>query len=108
MGVLEVGAFWGGLGLLVASYRVGGVGGAVLKPKEPPERAAARLIFSGFSGQEFQSLVILGCSGEAAASRSKKPPAPPRQIPRALEAVACEVLNTHSEFRGRAPRNRGI
>ena len=60
MGVLEVGAFWGGLGLLVASYRVGGVGGAVLKPKEPPERAAARLIFSGFSGQEFQSLVILG------------------------------------------------
>ena len=39
LGVLEVGAFWGGLGLLVASYRVGGVGGAVLKPKEPPERA---------------------------------------------------------------------
>ena len=51
--------------------------------------------------------MILG-SGEAAASRSKKPPAPPRQTPRPLGTVACAVLNTHSEFRGRAPRNRSI
>ncbi len=44
--------------------------------------------------------------GEAAASCSKKPPAPPRQTPRPLEAVAGEVLKPHSEFRGPAPRNR--
>ena len=35
----ELGAFLLLLGLPVASYRVGGAGGAVLKPKEPPERA---------------------------------------------------------------------
>ena len=52
-----MGCFGGGcclwvLGLLVASYRVGGAGGAVLKPKEPPERACEACRLNKGAGHE--------------------------------------------------------
>ena len=51
-GAWELGAVCGFWGLLVASYRVGGAGGDVLKPKEPPERACEACRLKKGAGHE--------------------------------------------------------